>query len=208
MNPCRSRWMVPSHDRQHGCTIQKNLEILNEKILHTETAVSLRAACSFPNPYLLSLHLLSASTLAPSPISHCNSGRSPVCSVLGLNSWNAQESDEEVTRHRSGTDRNSGNMSPHSEVTPFFAISWIYLRVITAPYLKVATLTRKFVCAMIFYGLQHFERSLWRNSGKCGWMNLIKLPALSHFPLNAIEIRILLSFSVYFTANNVRVSTR
>lgn len=50
----------------------------------------------------------------------------------------------------------------------------------------------KSVSAMIFNGLQHFERTLC-NSGKCGWMNLIKLSPLSHFPLNAIEIRILLS---------------
>lgn len=141
MNPCRSQWMVPSHDRQHGCTIQENLEILNEKIWHTETAISLRAACSFPNPYLLSLHLVSASTLAPSPISHCNSGR------LSVLSW---DSTPETRRSRMKRWR-------ATEVEPtrilgiwvlvqkwplFFAISWIYLRVIAALYLKVATLNR------------------------------------------------------------------
>lgn len=143
MDDCQ--WHTPvSHNRQQGCTRpDRKAGSLSGKITHSVTVTSPKAVCIFPNPYLPSLHLASSSMLAFSPISHCNSSRQPVqmfwdAARRGQNTTpasglNGEEAGEEVIRHWSRTNMNSGSMSPESEETCFFcflffANSWVYIR--------------------------------------------------------------------------------
>lgn len=186
MDDCQ--WHTPvSHNRQQGCTRpDRKAGSLSGKITHSVTVTSPKAVCIFPNPYLPSLHLSSSSMLAFSPISHCNSSRQPVQmfwdaarrgqDTTPASGLNGEEAGEEVIRHWSRTNMNSGSMSPESEETCFFLFFFCQLMslhplcAITAPRMRVAPLYRELDSNLCNYSGPKWTRALSRisNSLKIG----------------------------------------